>query len=33
MFELAGDYPSARLGYESLKRMYASRTGGEAPPR
>jgi len=33
LFELAGENPSARLAYESLKRLYASRTGGEAPPR
>ncbi len=33
MFALAGDNPSARLAYESLKRLYASRSGGEAPPR
>jgi hypothetical protein len=33
MFELAREYPSARLAYESLKRLYASRTGGDAPPR
>ncbi len=33
MFELAGEYPSLRFGYESLKRLYASRTGGDAPPR
>ena len=33
LFELSRQYPSARLCYESLKRLYASRTGGEAPPR
>jgi hypothetical protein len=33
LFELSHEFPSARLGYESLKRLYASRSGGEAPPR
>jgi tetratricopeptide (TPR) repeat protein len=33
LFSLAGQYPEARAAYESLKRLYASRTGGEAPPR
>lgn len=33
LFSLAGEYPEARVAYESLKRLYASRTGGEAPPR
>lgn len=33
MFSLTGEYPSLRLAYESLKRLYASRTGGDAPPR
>ena len=33
LFELSRQFPSARLCYESLKRLYASRTGGEAPPR
>ncbi|TAL16933.1 hypothetical protein EPN96_07065 [bacterium] len=33
LFELSNQYPAVRLGYESLKRLYASRTGGEAPPR
>ena len=27
------DYPSARLAYESLKRLYASHTGGEVHHR
>ncbi len=33
LFRLAEDYPSARLVYESVKRLYASRSGGGAPPR
>jgi hypothetical protein len=33
LFELSNQFPAVRLGYESLKRLYASRTGGEAPPR
>lgn len=33
LFELSHEVPSSRLGYESLKRLYASRSGGEAPPR
>jgi hypothetical protein len=33
LFELAAEYPSARVAYESLKRLYASRAGGEVPPR
>ncbi len=33
LFDLAQEFPSARLAYESLKRLYASRTGGEVPPR
>lgn len=33
LFKLAAEHPSARVAYESLKRLYASRTGGEMPPR
>ncbi len=33
LFVLSNQYPSTRLAYESLKRLYASKTGGEAPPR
>jgi tetratricopeptide (TPR) repeat protein len=33
MFELARERPSTRPAYESLKRLYASRAGGEVPPR
>ena len=33
LFELSQAHPSMRLAYESLKRLYASRSGGEAPPR
>lgn len=33
LFDLTREYPTARLAYESLKRLYASRTGGEVPPR
>ncbi len=33
LFELASEYPSGRLAYESAKRLYASRSGGAAPPR
>lgn len=33
LFELSRQYPSSRMAYESLKRLYASTTGGEAPPR
>jgi hypothetical protein len=33
LFELAADDPSVRIAYESLKRLYASHTGGEVPPR
>lgn len=33
LFELSNQYSSSRMAYESLKRLYASTTGGEAPPR
>lgn len=33
LFELSNQYSSSRTAYESLKRLYASTTGGEAPPR
>lgn len=33
LFSLAEEDPSARVAYESLKRLYASRTGGVVPPR
>lgn len=33
LFSLAGEVSEARAAYESLKRLYASRAGGEAPPR
>lgn len=33
MFELSNQFSSSRAAYESLKRLYASTTGGEAPPR
>jgi tetratricopeptide (TPR) repeat protein len=32
MFSMSNEFPSSRLVYESLKRLYASKTGGEAPP-
>ncbi|MBI5015761.1 MAG: hypothetical protein HZB55_09770 [Deltaproteobacteria bacterium] len=33
LFELSREYPSVRLAYESLKRLYAARSGGETQPR
>ncbi len=33
LFSLTEEYPSVRVAYESLKRLYASRTGGGVPPR
>jgi hypothetical protein len=33
LFELSRQYPSVRLAYESLKRLYAAHTGGETQPR
>lgn len=33
LFDLSRQYPQARLAYESLKRAYAARTGGETQPR
>lgn len=33
LFDLTREYPSARLAYESMKRLYASRSGGGVPPR
>lgn len=33
LFQLSNQYSSTRMAYESLKRLYASTTGGEAPPR
>lgn len=33
LFELSNQYSSSRTAYESLKRLYASTTGGGAPPR
>ncbi len=32
MFGMSSHFPSSRMAYESLKRLYASKTGGEAPP-
>jgi tetratricopeptide (TPR) repeat protein len=32
MFAMSTQFPSTRMAYESLKRLYASKTGGEAPP-
>ncbi len=33
LFELSNQMSTCRVAYESLKRLYASTTGGEAPPR
>ena len=33
LFELSEKEPATRFAYESLKRLYASRIGGAAPPR